>query len=394
MKIQQTQPRSATYKREEYFSSDFANRIAALGIGSFEYPWEASPNDSETVMRHPAARSARLVFLFLVFCALHSVLGVADAQVPFPSPPAEGQLRIVGWNIEHLGARDLTGPRPIRTPEQLDALGGLMASFGAAVFALQEIRVKSALEEVVQHMGPRYVAVYEESDNSFVYDQTKVRLVEFETSRSLTAPPYCTYNTDNPAAEYHPFEPSIRYLTTAVFEAVDGRSPPFRVMAVHNHWSSKACRECEGRAERMYVDELLQNQTESPYIFIVGDFNASSASASPHVDLLASPFIEGLPEQNGRALKIDYIYATTATLPLVPTGGMFFIQASDFGLSDASFTNTYSDHRPAFVDFIPGTGPRPSASAHPPAGAALALVTLVFLTIAAGYFLLKWLFSR
>ena len=36
MKIQQTQPLSAIYKREELFSSDLANHIAALGVGSFE----------------------------------------------------------------------------------------------------------------------------------------------------------------------------------------------------------------------------------------------------------------------------------------------------------------------------------------------------------------------
>ena len=36
MQLQQTQPLSATYKHEEDFSSDLANHIAALGVGSFE----------------------------------------------------------------------------------------------------------------------------------------------------------------------------------------------------------------------------------------------------------------------------------------------------------------------------------------------------------------------
>ncbi|HUW62932.1 MAG TPA: endonuclease/exonuclease/phosphatase family protein [Candidatus Bathyarchaeia archaeon] len=321
-------------------------------------------------MRCFAVRPALRILLFFILAAHGSVLAVANAQESFPFAPAEGQLRIVGWNIEHLGDRDLAGSRPHRTPEQLDALAALMADFDAAVFALQEIKVKSVLEEVVQDMGPQYSAVYEESDNSFVYDETKVRLLEFETLRFLTEPPYSTYNTDYPNAVWPnlPFAPTARYLTTAVFETLDGRTLPFRVISCHNHWSSSLCRRYEGRAERLYVEELLQNQAEPPYIFLAGDYNESSAYASPHVDLLASEFIKKLPEQNGRTLEIDYIYATTSTLPLVPSGGMFFTRALDFGLSNTSFTNTYSDHRPTFVDFIPEPVPPPSAIARPQSG--------------------------
>jgi len=305
---------------------------------------------------------------FLTFMALAWMPGVANAQESFPPAPGEGELRVVGWNIEHLGARTIAGSRPIRTPEQLDALAALMADFGAAVFALQEIRVKSVLDEVVQDMGPQFAAAYEESDNSFVYDQTKVRLLEYVTLRFLCEPPYSTYYTDYPAATYHPFQPTIRYLTTAVFEAVDGQSLPFRVISCHNHWTCNPCRTYEGIAERMYIEELLQGADETPYVFLAGDYNASSSYASPHVDLLASEFIVKLPEQNGRPLKIDYIYSTTTTLPLVPTGGMFFTQASDFGLSETNFKNTYSDHMPTFVDFIPEPIPPPSAVARPVSG--------------------------
>ena len=301
-----------------------------------------------------AMGASTIVVLLLPFCAI--------GQDPFPPPPAEEALRIVAFNIKFLGHDG-------RTEDQLVLLAERMASFDAAVIALQEMLDKSTLEHVADLMGPEYVPVYAGTDTALMYDSSKVMMLESEELTKLAQPPYSSFEEDFPEAEGwdRPFAPTIRYFFTGVFQPVQGRFARFRVISCHNHWNCSTCKQYEGRAASMYVSELLETPGETPYIFLPGDYN-SGTNGAPIPQYRENPLLEELEKSNEPVTSAwggnpDHVFVTVPTLDLLPDPTVFVMAPSYFGETVEEFKATYSDHFPLYADFVPPELPPPSASA-------------------------------
>ncbi|MFP6583625.1 MAG: endonuclease/exonuclease/phosphatase family protein, partial [Candidatus Hydrogenedentota bacterium] len=248
-------------------------------------------------------------------------------------------------------------------------------TFDPAVVAIQEItyesaqvlpRSRPALDTVVSALG--WQTAIGDWNNGFIYDSTKVELLEYVTLEQLRYPPYSSFYDDFPnwQTEFGPngapfgHESSLPEL--AIFRAVDGKSQPFCLISTHFYFgsSNEFIRAYAGAALKQYIDERYADLTFTPSIYLVGDFNAHPNSGSPHDELLANTPLNYIAKENttkttavGFGAELDHIYATNDAYLSISTALAFVIRPSHYGESDAEFEATFSDHTPVFVDTVP-----------------------------------------
>ncbi|MBN4046747.1 endonuclease/exonuclease/phosphatase family protein [bacterium AH-315-P07] len=294
----------------------------------------------------------------------------AQDEGEFPFAPTPGHLRLVTWNIELLGKRT-----PIRTEEQLLAIAARIATFDAAIVAIQEItyengqvlpRSRPALETLVSALG--WQTAIGDWNNGFLYDPTKVELLERVTLEQLRYPPYSTFYDDFPnwQSEFGPngapfgHESSLPEL--AIFRAIDGKSQPFCLISTHFTFgsSNEFIRAYAGAALKQYIDERYADLTFTPSIYLVGDFNARPDTGSPHDELTANTPLNYIAKEYtsattavGFGAELDHVYTTNDAYLSISAALAFVIRPSHYGESNAEFEATFSDHTPVFIDTLP-----------------------------------------
>ena len=126
-------------------------------------------------------------------------------------------IRIVSWNIEHLGRRS-----PIRTTAQRKLVGERMLDMDAVIFLLQEIKSDNAFSTVVSQMNElssdNWVSYRNNKQNALVYNASKLEIIE--------APNHWT------KSDYPHHSTSSRPPGTVVFKAI-GSISPIRVIGIH-----------------------------------------------------------------------------------------------------------------------------------------------------------------
>lgn len=294
-----------------------------------------------------------------------TVSAQAYAQGEFPYPPAQNELRIVTWNIENLGSRS-----PRRTDRQLEDLAQRLLTFNTPVIAVQELSVAAGIESsaiaiVIDHMGPAW-KIAGEASNTILYDESVLELVSFELLGQLRLPPFNSFYDDHPdwQSEFgtngDPFTNSRSLPSTAVFNTRDsGTGTAFRIISNHFHAGSTSTlmREYEGNAVRAYVESLLMDVSETPNLFVVGDFNARPQTA-PHPQLEESGALGLLAKSNSQntgvlssgEANIDHMYASMAVLGQVSNQSAFVILPEHYDETPEAFEAVYSDHSPVLID--------------------------------------------
>ena len=294
----------------------------------------------------------------------------AQDEGVFPFEPAADHLRLVTWNIELLGKRD-----PLRSEAQLLEIAARIDTFDAAVVAVQEItfespsvlpRERPALDTVANALD--WQTAIGDWNNGFIYDPSKVELLERSTLEQLSYPPYSTFYDDFPNWQTDfgprgaPFSVENSLPELAVFRAVDGRSQPFCVISTHFYFGSANAfmRSYEGAALKLYIDERYADLTFTPAIYLVGDFNARPDAGPPHDELQTEYPLNYVAKENttnttavGNGAELDHVYATDDAYWTISTGLAFVVRPSHYGETSAEFEATFSDHTPVFVDAFP-----------------------------------------
>ncbi len=309
--------------------------------------------------------SAVAVFLFIVGPLLvPAVLPTAQAQESFPFSPNTAELRLVTWNIENLGRRT-----PPRSDADLMLVAERIASFEAPVIALQEIGVgdsRPALEQILEHLGPSWRAVTNETSNGFVYEARVVELLQSEQMDQLLAPPYNNFYEDFPdwrsdfGPNGDPFTNARSLPMAAEFRLVGfGNARPIKVLSTHFHAGSEFSlqRQYEGRAIARWAGEVLEQESADSLIFVVGDFNEQPGSPA-HTELAVE--LQLLDKENsqttailappGANANIDHIYASGSGVSFVSRAFAFVILPEHYGETAEEFEAVYSDHAPVMVD--------------------------------------------
>ncbi len=307
----------------------------------------------------------RYRFLFaVVFTGLTSAT-FAQTQDEFPYPHADDELRIVTWNIENLGSRS-----PRRTDQELQDLARRLLSFDASVIAVQEISMSggvtgTAINKVIENMGSDW-HLAGAAGNTILYNESVVELVSFEILDQLRSPPFNSFYEDYPdwqsefGSNGDPFTNSRSLASTAVFKtSIFGSGTAFRVISNHFHAGSESqlAREYEGDAVRLYVESLLMDVSETPNIFVAGDFNALPET-EPHPQLQENAVLGMLSKSNSQNTgvlssgnaNIDHIYSSTSIYGQISAKSAFVILPEHYDETAQEFEAIYSDHSPVFVD--------------------------------------------
>ena len=284
-------------------------------------------------------KESKLLTLTIALCLVWPC-GVTLAQA-FPYSPPEGQLRIVIWNIEFLGARE-----PLRTTEQLDDLSERLLSFEGDIFLLQEISVGSVLENVASNMGPEWVAVTIAVQNAMLYNSSRVELLDSRLMYFLSVPGYDVY----PGA-------GNRIPILGRYRLAGTNDVGFDVIGIHFHWSEASINIAEGEAMRLKIEAMLADQNGLGDIIFGGDVNARPEQEA-HPWLVSGGVLHRFPKANGDTTtsggaRLDHLFINTEAVRRVPTGTSYVIRPEHYGETNQEWDATYSDHFPVFIDYIP-----------------------------------------
>ena len=251
-----------------------------------------------------------------------------------PAPP--GTLRVVGWNVQHLGSR-----RPPRTRDQLDALAARMASFGASALLLQEVESEPILSRMTTALGTSWTAYCERRrTNILLYDTTRLGLIEVEVMEGTRDCPYPGSVSRKPV--------------TGLFTISGTEGRRIRLTGVHLHWAKPRVR----AAEAAWLAERTAERAERDggcISLVMGDFNAEPED-EVHRILREQGLLTLLPKRNGAVTQIpfgfhfDHAYAGTSILGAVEGGNSVIIRPELYGDSRRTTLMTYSDHLPVYVD--------------------------------------------
>ena len=282
----------------------------------------------------------------LVFCFLTALAQGFDARAvqPLTIPPiAPGNLRLMSWNIEFLGART-----PPRTEAQLALLSDRISSFNAAAMTLQEITSVDTFTSVVAAVGGNWVGLRPGVENAIIYDSSKLEKLSSGVMSALANEPYTAY----PGAVH-------RKPVTAVFRPVGGNpDEKFRLIGIHCHWSDASVREAEGTWLKNRVAELLADPAEPKAIFVMGDTNSWPGSDLQN-KIIEGGYLERLLKANGENTAvltygpIDHCFTTALGKAKLASTTAFVIRADEYGETATEFEATYSDHYPILVDYVP-----------------------------------------
>lgn len=267
--------------------------------------------------------------------ALPSMLDDGAAQAP------DGPFKVVSWNIEQLGARN-----PPRTQEQLMAIAERILTFGAGVLALQEIEDVSALEDIRAQLGVSWRLYHAGMENALLYDEQKVEMLTVEILDALEDPPCTPY----PGQDYS-------RPVSGVFRPVGTYAEPFRVIGIHCYYGDTGMRASEGSWLRTRVLELLRTPGEPRDIVVIGDFNGQPGSP-PHPTLQEAGVLFLLAKENGdvtttNGRKVDHCYVSQEVQDKLLKQSTFVFRPEHYGETTSYFRDTYSDHYPILVEFVP-----------------------------------------
>jgi endonuclease/exonuclease/phosphatase family metal-dependent hydrolase len=294
-------------------------------------------------------RSRRYLQCLVLACAVSGVGIRLGAQEEFPFPAPSGELRVVSWNIEFLGARS-----PRRSGEQVAAIATRIDTLDAAILTLQEISSVALLDALREDLGESWRIYRPNSLNAFLYDTDRVEASSLEVLERLEGVPFTPYTG---RASFLPI--------SGVFRPRSAEAQPFRLINVHFHPSSAATRTAEGEWISRKVVELLHTAGEPEDIVVLGDMNGDPAEA-PHPALRATNDLVFFEKENGPStfwsgVAIDHIYTTASLSGAVPKGTAFVVRPKHYGETVEQFEETYSDHFPVFVDICPTCPRRPRA---------------------------------
>ena len=301
--------------------------------------------------------------LLMCFVTLVLVLGLAggafaedispDRKFPYPTP--SGHIRIITWNIEHLGYRS-----PIRTTAQRKLVGERMLDMDGDVFVLQEIGhnrkpngIASATEVVnrMNELSSDKWAFYRDGmQNALVYNTNKLETVEAPKhwpDSGDTKYPHC----------------GSRPPVTMVFKAVGG-SYSFRVIGIHIYPYDYQTKTNQAKWLNNKVQVLLNDPGETHNIILCGDYNPGKDHQVGPLKVLADGgILFNVPKKNGpgtgwaKKFECDFFSVTSSAMAKIKGGTCYINEPEEFKETYFEFEETYSDHFPVFIDISTGTAP-------------------------------------
>ena len=288
----------------------------------------------------------QIFFLYFINISIGLLLTLSTlfAQEEFPELTPKKHLRILSSNIQHLGAR-----KQLRTSKQIDSIADRIATFDAAVLALQEIDFSHPLVQIRDRLGDSWEAFqvkqndppYKNNMNALLYDKSKVELLKLEKWDTLIMDPENVY----------PGRDNARPVS-GVFRSKDRPLFTFRVVGIHFHWADTVMRNAEGKWVGDRIKELLNIPHETQNIILLGDFNEDKGWTHKYLN----NFMYLLPKENGDVTvvngenKLDWIYITSELRKRVSKESSFVIRPYHYKETDSVFKKNYSDHFPVFID--------------------------------------------
>jgi len=281
--------------------------------------------------------------IFMFFISVMAITGCSNnTPETFPYPTPSGNVRVVAWNIEHLGERD-----PRRTSEQIHKIAERILTFDAGIIALQEINVPSVLDAIKKDLGDNWQIYHDNRQTALLYDVLKVEMVSVEHLIKPKNPP----NTIYPGWDK-------RYPVSGVFKP-NGypQSSKFRVIGVHHHYAEEESRKQESIWLFTRVKELLKDPNETDDIVILGDFNNEPPDSYPHITYHKGGVLNLIPKINGNTTRLDgpaldHHYVTNSMLQRLTKKSAFVIKPEYYKETAEEFKATYSDHLPVFIDIL------------------------------------------
>lgn len=296
---------------------------------------------------------------FTLFLTLYFICSIGYAQDDFPFSPADGELRVVSWNIENLGSRS-----PRRSDADLILLADRINSFESPIIAVQEVsanRAQATLDLILERLGPDWRAELGNT-NGFIFNSRTVELLGSEELDQLQLPPYSSFYTDFPNWENDfgrngdPFTNGNSLPMSAEFRLTGvGSALPILLVSAHFHAGSSFAvqREYEGRAIQLWLDEISQLNDANSRAYLLGDFNAQPGSA-PHTELslqrLEKENVTSTVIVSTNGAELDHIYASAEGYHFVSRGTAFVVQPGHYGETPTQFELIYSDHAPILMD--------------------------------------------
>jgi len=278
-----------------------------------------------------------------------------DPNRKFPYPTPSGHIRIITWNIEHLGYRT-----PIRTTAQRKLVGERMLDMDGDVFVLQEIGHNrkpngiASATEVVNRMNElssdKWTFYRNGMQNALVYNTDKLEIVEAPKhwpDSGDTKYPHC----------------GSRPPVTMVFKAVGG-SYSFRVIGVHIYPYDYQTKTNQAKWLNNKVQVLLNDPRETRNIILCGDYNPGKDHQVGPLKVLADGgILFNVPKKNGpgtgwaKKFECDFFSATSSAMAKIKGGTCYVNEPEEFEETYLKFEETYSDHFPVFIDVSTGTAP-------------------------------------
>jgi len=251
-------------------------------------------------------------------------------------------IRIITWNIEHLGYRT-----PIRTTAQRELVGERMLDMGGDVFVLQEIGYDNAFATVVNRMNElssdNWMSYRNGRDNAIVYNTDKLEIIE--------APKHWP----DPGDAAYPYCGS-RPPVTMVFKAVGG-GYSFRVIGIHIYPYDLQIKTDQAIWLNNKVQVLLNDPEETHNIILCGDYNpGEDHQVGPLKVFEDGEILFNVPKENGpgtgwdKRFECDFFSVTSSSMAKIKGGTCYVNEPEEFGETYLEFEETYSDHFPVFID--------------------------------------------
>jgi endonuclease/exonuclease/phosphatase family metal-dependent hydrolase len=263
------------------------------------------------------------------------------AATPCPTPA--NHMRIVSWNIEHLGKRT-----PLRTTAQRKLVGERMLAMDAAVFLLQEIESDNAFATVVDHMNElsddTWRSYRSDKHNALVYNASQLEVIDA---------PRHWLDSDYPQSSFRP-------PVTAAFGVV-GHSISFRVIGIHAHYKDEQVRRVQAQWLSDKMQSLVEDSNETDNIILCGDYNTGGDPSDGLLHVLDSGGVaSNVPKENGpgtgwaKREESDYFSATPSSAAIIRGGTCHVNEPEEFDETYVTFEETYSDHSPVVIDINMG----------------------------------------
>lgn len=279
--------------------------------------------------------------ILVLFISITAIMGCSNTKPKvFPCPTASGNVRIMAWNVEHLGERE-----PRRTHEQVRKIAERILTFDADIIALQEMNVSSLLETIKNELGDNWQVYHDNRQTALLYDTSSIEMISVEHLIKLK---------NSPDIKYPGWDK--RYPVSGVFKPKGyPDTSRFRVVGVHHHYAEEESRKEESIWLFNRIRELLDDPNETCDIVILGDFNNEPPDNYPHITYHQDGILNLLPKINGNTTRLDgpgldHHYVTNSMLQRLKRKSTFVIRPEYYEETAEEFKATYSDHLPIFID--------------------------------------------